>query len=142
MKIMVDQCLVKKSIVTSLEKVSAFNTKTIEELGYRHDTADSVLVQGTKSHRRILLTKNFKDINERKYPPCNHGGIIIVHAQETEADYIIRRIKALLKPATKNKVKGHVTHLYKERMVIYTHKETIEVNFDENPEIRKLVKKR
>lgn len=140
MKLMLDYCLKNPKIIEALENDTHSDVVTTIDLGYRDNTSDDDLVRATVDRKRILVTKNYLDFDETKYPPCGHGGIIVFHTGETSASYVANRIKALIRSGNRRYVKGHVTHLYESKMEIYTHKDPIKVNFNDAKKLRDALK--
>lgn len=138
---MVDYCLIDPEILTKLESLGALDVKTIIDCGYPSYTEDAKLVwDGTVKENRVLLTGNYKDINERIYPPCLHGGIILINHPRPTPDIVYAYVKTLLQCGKRKFAKNHVTHLTREAITIVTHdKDSIRVNINEKPSLRKIV---
>jgi hypothetical protein len=127
---MVDYDLVDAEILTALNKIGAVNVKTTIECGYSQGAADKVLVDGTQKKRRVLLTGNYNDINERVYKPCFHGGIILINHPRPTGDIVYARMKAFSQSGGRSEAKGHVTYLNEDKAIVHKlHKEKIEVAF-------------
>lgn len=130
LKLMVDYDLVDPNILAALSRISSVNAKTTIECGFRQDASDKVLVAATETEKRILLTANYNDINEREYPPCFHGGIILINHPRPNADVVHDRVKAFSQSGSKSQARGHVTYLNRDKAIIHKlHQEKIEVKF-------------
>lgn len=123
LKLMVDEDLNDPQTLKLLTKLRALKVKTTFECGLEMGTSDKVLVQSTKE-KGLLLTGDKNTIDERKYPPCNHGGIIIIELKRPTSDEVFRRMKAFCQSGKRGLAKGHVTHLYADKAVIHTHHKT------------------
>lgn len=142
LKVMVDYCLKDPEIIEKLETLGALDVKTTIECGYFPHTKDDVLVwEGTQEKDRILLTGDFKTIDEHRYKPCHHGGIIIIHHPRPSPDIVFAYVKAFLQSGERKYAKKHVTHITKNAVKIVTHeKEPVIVEFNEDKNLRKIVK--
>ena len=140
-KLMVDYNLIDPEIIEKLESLGALDVKTIIDCGYQQDTKDDILIwQGTLEQNRILLTADFRTINEKKYTPCNHGGIIIIEDPRPSPEKVFAFVKAFLQCGQRKYAKKHVTHLKRDSIKIVTHeKKPVIVDFDKKPNLRKIV---
>lgn len=131
LKIMIDEDLLDKRTVAALQKVgSAVDVKTIFECNLKSGTKDKTLVAATTTKRRILLTANFNDINERKYKPCEHGGIILIGHPNPSPEVVCNRLQAFCRSGKRSQAKGHVTYLRDDKFTIHKlHKEKIEERY-------------
>jgi hypothetical protein len=117
---MVDEDLLDKRTVAALQQIgSAVDVKTIFECNLKSGTKDKILVAATKTKRRILLTANYKDIHERKYKPCEHGGIILIDHPSPSPEVVCDRIKAFCRSGKRSQAKGHVTYLKADKFTIH-----------------------
>ncbi|HND19390.1 MAG TPA: DUF5615 family PIN-like protein [Acidobacteriota bacterium] len=127
LKLMVDYNLgkpVADRVNTLGKKVEA--TTTIDH-GFRSNTADADLVAYARKAGILLLTHDVNTMDERTFPPCSHGGIIIVREKFLAEDNIANCIKNFCKLGKRRQLaKGHITHLWKNRAKIITHKEIFE----------------
>jgi hypothetical protein len=128
LRVMVDEDLFGKEIISALNQLgSAVDVKTIVECNFPTGTKDKILVAATERKRRILLTANYVDINEHKYPPCEHGGIILIDHPNPSAEVVRSRLKAFCQSGKRSQAKGHVTYLKSDKFTIYKeHKEKVE----------------
>jgi hypothetical protein len=103
---MVDYDLVDPKILEALRRIKSVNMKTTIECGFDQSTADKVLVKATEKERRLLLTANYRDINERVYPPCFHGGILLINHPRPSSDTVYERMKAFTESGGRSKSEG------------------------------------
>lgn len=130
LKVMVDEDLIDPRIIDALHSIGAVDVKTIFECNFRSGTKDEILVAATSTERRLLLTGNYRNIHERKYKPCGHGGIILIkHPRPTDKE-VRERMRAFCKSGKKSEAKGHVTYLRRDRFTIHKeHREIIEEKY-------------
>jgi hypothetical protein len=117
---MIDEDLQDQRVIALLSKLKALKVKTTFECGFAQGTEDKTLVRAT-GENGLLLTADKNTIDERKYKPCCHGGIIIVKHKRPTPDELYRRLKAFCQSGKRSLAKNHVTHLYGDRAVIHTH---------------------
>jgi hypothetical protein len=131
LKLMVDEDLFDKRTIAALRKIgAAVDVKTTEECDLPSGTKDRPIVKATKDKRRILLTANYNDINEHVYPPCGHGGIILIDHPRPGPDVVSARLKAFCRSGKRSQAKGHVTYLKAEKFIIHKlNKEKIEERY-------------
>lgn len=127
LKLMVDYNLKDPLILQELDKLGALDVKTTIECGYEQWTHDDILVKGASEQRRLLLTKDKETIDEIEFPPCTHGGIIIIKDKRPMPENVVAWVKAFVQSGKRALAKHHVTHLLPDRAVIYTHTGTEEV---------------
>ncbi len=120
LKIMVDEDFLDPRTLKCLSRLRALKVKTVIECGFAMGAKDTVLVQAT-GEEGLLLTGDKNTINERKYPPCTHGGILIIKHARPTPDEICRRVRAFCLSGHRAKAKNHVTHLHADKAIIYTH---------------------
>lgn len=118
LKVMIDEDFIDPRTIECLKKLSSLKVKTIFECGFQMGEKDAVLISSTEDFG-VLLTGDKNTIDERKYPPCSHGGIIIVKHKRPSADEICKRMKAFCLSGHRALAKNHVTHLYATHAVIY-----------------------
>lgn len=143
LKVMVDEDLLDKRTIAALHKIgAAVDVKTILECNFAPGTKDKTLVEATSTKRRILLTANFKDINEKNYKPCEHGGIILIDHPNPSPEVVRSRMKAFCQSGKRSEAKGHVTYLKADKFTIYKeHKEKVEANYNEKTHRRRITKR-
>lgn len=131
LKVMVDEDLLDRKTLAALRKLgTAIDVKTILECNFKQGADDKDLVAATKAKRRVLLTANYRDINERVYPPCLHGGIILIKHPRPSPQIVSSRIKAFCQSGKRSLAKGHVTHLNAENFTVHKlYKEIIEEHY-------------
>jgi hypothetical protein len=117
---MVDEDLIDDAILKALKKIgAAVDAKSLLECNFPQGTDDKDLVAATKPKRRILLTRNFRNINEHVYPPCGHGGIILIKHPNPTPQVVVSRVKAFCRSGKRSEAKGHVTHLNEDSFKIH-----------------------
>ncbi|MCA1621402.1 MAG: DUF5615 family PIN-like protein [Acidobacteria bacterium] len=127
---MVDEDILGPQVIDALRRIGSVDVKTTFECGLKSGTKDNRLVAATTTKRRLLLTHNFRDINERVYEPCEHGGIILIKHPRPSAEEIYARMKAFCESGKRSEAKGHVTYLRSDRFTIYKeHKESVEERY-------------
>jgi len=131
LKVMVDEDLLDRRTIAALQNIgAAVDVKTIVECNLALGTKDRTLVAATKKKRRILLTANYNDINERVYPPCGHGGIILIDHPRPSPDDVCSRLKSFCHSGKRSQAKGHVTYLKTDSFIIHKlHNELIEARY-------------
>ena len=127
---MVDNCLIDPKILVELRKIKSVNIKTQQECGFSGSTDDYILVAATTTERRLLLTSNYNDIHEGIYPPCSHGGIILIKHERPSPEIVYERLKAFAQSGQRSHAKNHVTHLRaKNATILKEHDQKIDINF-------------
>jgi Domain of unknown function (DUF5615) len=131
LKVMVDEDLLDKRTIAALHRIgAAVDVKTIVECDLALGTKDKPIVAATSTKRRILLTANYRDINEHKYPPCKHGGIILIDHPRPSPEIVCSRLKAFCRSGKRSQAKGHVTYLKARGFTIHKlHKEKLEERY-------------
>jgi hypothetical protein len=98
---------------------------TSENCGCPSGTLDPELVKATKTKHRVLVTLDDSTIKRRDYPPCTHGGIIFIQSKSLREDAIKRIFRIFCLSNEIDHVVGHLTYLYRDRAIIFTHNEKI-----------------
>jgi hypothetical protein len=122
---MIDQTF-GKPVADMLNKLSPITAATTAERGFRDRRADKDLIAFTGDDGCVLLTHDHNTINKHRYPPCTHGGIIIIKG-EWFPETIYDGIKRLCESGKRKLIPHHVTYLYIEqkKAIIHTHKESV-----------------
>jgi hypothetical protein len=127
---MVDEDLLDPEILEALHRIGSVDVKTTFECRLASGTKDHVIVAATEEQQRLLLTANFRDIHERNYKPCFHGGIILIKHPRPTAQMIYARMKAFCQSGKRSLAKRHVTYLRADRFTIHKlHKEVVEERY-------------
>jgi len=108
--------------------VSWINVATTVECGCPRRTPDEALVAATGPKRRVLLTNDSR-INRKVYKPCTHGGIIYLQTKDLAEKAIAKMFRLFCGSSNTGHVVGHLTYLYWDHAVIFTHKEKITVRW-------------
>ena len=111
LKLMVDYCIIDPEIVDALRQIKTLDVKTTLECGYHPWTADETLVAGTTEKDRLLITANYRDITPARYPPCKHGGIILIKHPSPSGQIVFERMRSFALKGGRSHAKGHVTYL-------------------------------
>lgn len=138
MKLMFDECFLRKKLRRQLSETEGYDVVTCLDLGFKEGENDKELVQGTVKHDRLLVTVDFRTITEEKYPPCKHGGILRFERNKVSDNYVYQRLEALHTLKLEERAVGHFTYLTDDGIKIVTHKEIIERNFDDYEELRNI----
>ena len=125
-KLMIDYNL-GSPVAKALNELGAVKAKTIIEYGFKQHTEDPDLVAVTDEYGCILLTKDKKTINEHRYPPCKHGGIIIIKEKQPSVQKVFECVKAFCQSGQRELALHHVTHLWDDRAIIHTHKGQVQI---------------
>ncbi len=120
-KLMVDNDFGKPVADAVNEIGSNVTAKTTVENGHDADEDDDVLIAYGAEKNWILLTHDKNTINERKFPPCNHAGIIIIKEEFWFPETIVASLRALRSSGKGSLVSHHVTHLFPDKAIIHTH---------------------
>jgi hypothetical protein len=109
-------------VIVDLNKLGAVKAKTIIDYGFKQDTEDKELVYGgTNKNRCVLLTGDKRTINEVEYPPCGHGGIILIKVRRPPKEKVLACIKAFCQSGHRSKASHNVIHLWEDRAIIHKH---------------------
>ena len=97
-----------------------------------HDyTKDPELIRLGNRKRYILLTSDTNSITKKKYPPCNHGGIIKMSGMPSTEE-VLARLQKLIRsgPTYLRQIRRHFTHLDSDSATICKeHGEITQVSF-------------
>lgn len=120
-KLMIDETY-GQPVADEVNKISGkVAATTTFEQGFEQETPDEVLIRHGKEKNLILLTHDHNTIDEYTYPPCAHGGIIIVKDKNWFKETISASLKALRMSGKAGLVHHHVTYLFRNRAIIHTH---------------------
>jgi hypothetical protein len=121
LKLMVDYNI-DPAVVGELNTLGAVKAKTIIDYGFKQDAEDRELIyRGTNHNRCVLLTADNQSIDEHKYPPCGHGGIILIKPKRPSKETIVTLVKAFCQSGHRSKASHNVVHLWADRATIYKH---------------------
>jgi hypothetical protein len=119
---MVDYNLKDPLVLDCLRKLGALDVKTTIDCGYKQSEKDPVLInKGTLEQNRLLLTRDKNTIDEKKFKPCSHGGVIIIKHPRPTANMICAWMKAFIQSGKRAYAKSHVTYLNSSGFRIHTH---------------------
>ena len=118
LKLMIDYNL-DPQVAECLNKLGAVKAKTIIDYGFKSNAEDTDLVYN--KHRCTLRTADKRTINETRFPPCEHDGIIPIKELRPSREKICACIKALCHSGHRKKVSHNVIHLWEDRAIIHKH---------------------
>ena len=129
LKLMIDYNL-NPAAIDALNKLGSVKAKRSTEYGFSQGADDKELIySGTNKHRCVLLTGDFESIDEISYPPCGHGGIILLKEKRASPETIVACVKSFCQSGHRKKASHNVIHLWRDRAVIHKHdKEKEEVS--------------
>jgi hypothetical protein len=128
------------ALCKALETIDYLNITTVVDCGFG-GKGDDVIVKKAKKLNKILVTANINDLNEKTFPPCGHGGIIVFNKNELKPEYVLPRIKAIKALDLMDKIKSHVTKIYDEHIDVYTLEGTCRAEFKDNAKTKKIYKR-
>ena len=118
------------SLAPYLDKVSKkVRAQPSKDLGYPRQTPDSVLVGATKRDGTVLVTRDDNTITRHKYKPCTHGGIIFIQSKGLRESAVAKIFRYFVRSKETVNSVGHLTYLYRDHAIIFTHKEKITVRW-------------
>lgn len=118
MKFMLDHNL--RSAAECLGDIGRVRVATLQTYGLPQHTDDVPLIKFAESKNLILVTNDRATIDEKKYPPQTHAGIIIFKGNELpKKEVVCARMKRLYQSGSRKSLRRNVTHLHKNKAVIY-----------------------
>ena len=121
LNLMVDETFGKPVADEVNRSISSIKAKTTFDFGFSQGTTDSVLISKTDGLGQVLLTFDHKTINQRHYPPCSHGGIIIVKDAHWTIESVINGLKAFTYSGKRRLSPHCVTYLFQDKAIIHQH---------------------
>jgi hypothetical protein len=118
LKLMVDYNL-DPAAIDGLNGIGPVKAQRTTDYGFAKGADDKDLVYNGK--RCVLLTGDFRSINERKYPPCQHDGIIILREQRALPEKIVACVKAFAQSGYRKETWHNVIHLWLTKAIIHKH---------------------
>jgi hypothetical protein len=118
LKLMVDYNL-DPAAIAGLNKIGSIKAKRSIDYGLSQGADDKDLVYNKK--RCVLLTGDFRSIDEQKYPPCQHEGIIILKEQRALPEKIVACVKALSQSGYRKETSHNVIYLWEKKAIIHKH---------------------
>lgn len=92
-------------------------------------TPDPELVKATSKKHRVFVTLDDSTIKRHDYPPCTHGGIIFIQSKNLREAAIKKVFRTFCLSNETDHVVGHLTYLYHDHAIIFTHNEKITVRW-------------
>jgi len=118
LKLMVDYNL-NPAAIQGLNRIGSIKAKRTTEYGFSQGADDKDLVYNKK--RCVLLTGDFRSIDEVRYPPCQHEGIIILREQRASPEKIVACVKAFAQSGYRKETSHNVIHLWEKTAIIHKH---------------------
>jgi hypothetical protein len=115
---MVDYCL-NPAAIEGLNDIGSVKAKRTTDYGFPQGADDKDLVYNKK--RCVLLTGDFRSIDEEKYPPCQHEGIIILKEQRASPEKIVACVKAFSRSGYRKETSHNVVYLWEDKAIIHKH---------------------
>jgi hypothetical protein len=109
LKLMVDYNL-NPAAIDALNKIGSVKAKRSTDYGFAQGADDRDLVYDKK--RCVLLTGDFRSIDEGTYPPCRHEGIIILKERRASPEKIVACVKAFSQSGYRKETSHNVIHLW------------------------------
>jgi hypothetical protein len=121
--------------LNELKYVSAITTI---ESGFSQRRSDADLVSFTTEDGCVFITHDHNTINEHRYPPCSHGGIIVIQG-DWFPETVLAMFKKLWNSGSRRLIQSHVTRLRIEENSgeIHTHEGRFPVNLTRKRKRRK-----
>jgi hypothetical protein len=118
LKLMVD-CNLNPAAIDGLNGIGSVKAKRTTDYGFSQGADDKDLVYNKK--RCVLLTEDFRSIDERTYPPCQHQGIIILKERRASPEKIVACVKAFARSGYRKETLHNVIHLWEKKAIIHKH---------------------
>ena len=118
LKLIVDYNLNPASIA-GLNRLGAVKAKRMTDFGFPQGADDRDLVYN--KHGCVLLTGDFRSIDETTYPPCKHEGIIILKPKRPSPETIVACVKAFCQSGYRKRTSHNVIHLWEKKATIHKH---------------------
>lgn len=128
LKLMVDYNL-NQPVVDELKALGAVKARTTLDYGFEKNTTDDLLVKATAEHGCILLTRDKNTISQREFPPCTHGGIMLIKLKRPFKEQVVECVKRFCQSGKRALAPHSVTHLYLDRATIHTCSEIVEIRY-------------
>ena len=117
-------------VAEKLNDLGAVTAKTTKEYGFSENAHDDFIINKLRDTKHLLLTHDYNTINERKYPACSHGGIILIMNRRWTVETIHEDMKAFCKSGFRKHATHCVTRLYRKKAIIFQHEnERLEIDF-------------
>lgn len=120
LNLMVDQTF-GEPVAKKLNEWGSIKATTTVGYGFRKNEKDDVLIGSLEQSNCFLLTHDHNTINEYRYEPCTHGGIIIIPRSTWTVEYVFDRVKAFILSGKKAHAEHCVTYLHPKKAIIKTH---------------------
>jgi hypothetical protein len=118
-----------KPVADILSDIRVVDTKTTLEHGFRPHAEDEEIIRNIADDGYIFLTHDRNTIDEYRFPPCSHGGIIIIRDKRWTEEKVLERIRDFCQCGYKKLAPHSVTYLHAEGAIIHTHDGKKEVRY-------------
>lgn len=109
--------------------IRVVDAKTTIDHGFRDNAEDDEIIRNIADDGYILLTHDRSTINEYRFPPCSHGGIIIIRDKRWTEEKVLERVKDFCQSGHKKLAPHCVTYLHEDGAIIHTHEGTIPIRY-------------
>ena len=128
LKLMIDYAF-GKPVADILNTIRVVDAKTTTDYGFRQNAEDEEIIRGIENGGYLLLTHDRNTIDEYRFPPCSHAGIIIIRDKRWTEEKVYERVRAFCRSGKKKFALHSVTYLHSEGAMILTHDETVTVRW-------------
>lgn len=129
LKLMIDYTF-GEAVAKKLNLLGKVRAQTTKAYGFPANVQDEEIINTLKETKHLLLTHDYNTINERRYPPCSHDGIILIMDRQWTEESIFEKMKAFCESGYRKYAHHCVTRLYSDKCKIFQHNnETLEFNF-------------
>ena len=118
LKLMVDYNL-NPAAIDGLNQIGSVKAKRTTDYGFPQGATDNDLIYNDK--RCVLLTGDFRSIDEETYPPCKHEGIIILKERRASPEKIVACVKAFSRSGYRKETSHNVIYLWEKKAIIHKH---------------------
>jgi hypothetical protein len=116
-------------VANALNAIRVVNAKTTIEHGFRQNAEDEEIIRNIADDGYLFLTHDRNTIDERRFPPCSHGGIIIIRDKRWSEEKVFQRVRDFCLSGQKKLAPHCVTYLHEKGAIIHTHDGTVRVNW-------------
>src|SRR5437660_5667841 len=116
LKLMVDYNL-NPAAIEGLNEIGSVKAKRTTDYGFAQGADDRDLVYNKK--RCVLLTGDFRGIDEERFPPCRHEGIIILKERRASPEKIVACVKVFSQSGYRKETSYNVVYLWQNRAIIH-----------------------
>lgn len=118
-----------KPIAEALNQIRVVDAKTTTDHGFQQNAEDEEIIRNIADDGYLFLTHDRNTIDEHRFPPCSHGGIIIVRDKRWTEEKVFERVKDFCQSGQKSLAPHCVTYLHEDGAIIHTHEGIVRVNW-------------